>query len=51
MKAIVRKEVHLPEPQAKLLDKAARASKVSLKAFMESILIAEANKYKAQKVS
>lgn len=45
MKAIVRKEVHLPEPQAQLLDKAAKASKISLKLYMERVLIREANKY------
>jgi uncharacterized protein (DUF1778 family) len=51
MKAIVRKEVHLPEPQAKLLDKAAKASKVSLKLFMERVLIKEANRYERKILS
>lgn len=49
MKAIIRKEVHLPPFAVKLLEKAAKDNKVKLKSWMENILIAEANKLKPPK--
>lgn len=43
-------EVHLPLFAAILLDKAAKANKVTMKKWMECILIAEANKAKKKKI-
>lgn len=51
MKAIVRKEIHLPEPQAKLLNEAAKEKKISMKMFMEKVLISEANKFERKKLA